>query len=124
MMDKETKEIIRRIASIQMDALSNIIENPEDKDHELLIKFLQVKPDEIVSAAENVYNFYKEVEDMPELIKMANEYQVLVCHHILFQMEDEWIIDNSQGVFGAWSFLHEALDKFHPEFCNIWNRKN
>ena len=45
MMDKETKEIIRRIASIQMDALSNIIENPEDKDHELLIKFLQVKPD-------------------------------------------------------------------------------
>lgn len=116
MMDKETKEIIKRIASIQMDALSNIIENPEDNDHELLIKFLQVKPDEIVSAAENVYNFYKEVEDMPELIKMANEYQVLVCHHILFRMEDEWIIENSQGVFGAWAFLHEALGKFHPEF--------
>lgn len=115
-MDKETKEIIRRIASIQMDALSNIIENPEDNDNELLIKLLQVKPDEVVSAAENVYNFYKEVEDMPELIKMANEYQVLVCHHILFQMEDEWIIDNSQGVFGAWAFLHEALGKFHPEF--------
>ena len=115
-MDKETKEIIRRIASIQMDALSSIIEHPEDKDHELLIKFLQVKPEEVVSTAEQVYNFYKEVEDMPELIKMANEYQVLVCHHILFQMEDEWIIDNSRGVFGAWAFLHEALGKFHPEF--------
>ena len=115
-MDKETKEIIKMIASIQMDALSNIIENPEDKDHELLIKLFQVKPDEVVSAAENVYNFYKEVEDMPELIKMANEYQVLVCHHILFQMEDEWIIDNSQGVFGAWTFLHKVLNKFHPEF--------
>ena len=123
-MDKETKEIIRRIASIQMDALSSIIENPEDKDHELLIKFLQVKPEEVVSTAEQVYNFYKEVEDMPELIKIANEYQVLVCHHILFQMEDEWIIDNSHGVFGAWAFLHEALDKFHPEFRLIWNRKN
>lgn len=115
-MDKETKEIIKRIASIQMDALSNIIENPEDKDHELLIKFLQVKPDEIVSAAESIYTFYKEVEDMPELIKMANEYQLLVCQHILFQMEDEWIIDNSWGVFGAWSLLHDTLGKFHPEF--------
>jgi hypothetical protein len=115
-MDKETKDIIKRIASIQMDALSNIIENPEDKDHDLLITLLQVKSDEIVSSAEQVYNFYKEVENMPELIKMANEYQVLVCHHILFQMEDEWILDNSEGVFGAWAFLHEALSKFHPEF--------
>ena len=33
-MDKEIKDIIKRIASIQMDALSNIIENPEDSDHE------------------------------------------------------------------------------------------
>lgn len=119
-MDKEIKDIIKRIASIQMEALSNIIENPEDSDHELLIKFLQVKPDEIVSSAETIYTFYKEVEDMPELIKMANEYQLLVCQHILFRMEDEWIIDNSWGVFGAWSLLHEALGKFHPEFRLIW----
>ena len=112
-MDKETKEIIRRIASIQMDALANIIESPEENDHELLllIKLLQVKPEEIVQAAESVFQFYKEVSETPDLIKMANEYQVLVCHHILFQMEDEWIIDNSQGVFGAWTFLHKVLDK-------------
>lgn len=115
-MDKETKEIIRRIASIQMDALANIIERPEENDHKLLMKFLQVKQEEIVSTAENVFQFYKEVSETPDLIKMANEYQVLICHHILFQMEDEWIIDNSQGVFGAWSFLHEAMSKFHPEF--------
>ena len=115
-MDKETKEIIRRIASIQMDALANIIERPEENDYELLTKLLQVKPDEIVQAAESVFQFYKEVSETPDLINMANEYQVLVCHHILFQMEDEWIIDNSQGVFGAWNFLHKVLDKFHPEF--------
>lgn len=115
-MDKETKEIIKRIASIQMDALSNIIEYPEDNDHTLLVKFLQVKSEEVVQAAEQVYNFYEEVVETPELIKMANEYQVLVCHHILFQMEDEWILENSQGVYGAWNFFHEALSKFHPEF--------
>ena len=115
-MDKETKEIIRRIASIQMDALANIIERPEENDHKLLMNLLQVKQEEIVSTAENVFQFYKEVSETPDLIKMANEYQVLICHHILFQMEDEWIIDNSQGVFGAWSFLHEAMIKFHPEF--------
>ena len=115
-MDKETKEIIQRIASIQMDALANIVECPEDNDNSLLIKLLQVNPEDIVSTAEQVFNFYKEVEETPELIKMANEYQILVCHHILFQMEDEWIIENSQGVFGAWAFLHEALSKFHPEF--------
>lgn len=115
-MDKQTKEIIKQIANIQLEALSSIIEHPEDKEHELLIKYFQVKPEEIVSTAEDIYRYYQEIKETPELLALTNEYQLLVCHHILFTMEDIWILENNQGVYGAWEFLHQALDKFHPEF--------
>lgn len=115
-MDKETKEIIRHIASIQIDAIKNIIEKPEDNDYDQLLKLIGSKPEDLIKAAEEIYNYYEEVEETPELIGMANEYQLLVCHHILFVMEDEWLIDNSQGVYGAWEVLRNGLDKFHPEF--------
>lgn len=115
-MDKETKEIIQHIASIQMDAIQNILENPIDNDYDQLLKLLGCTPMDITEAAEDIYDYYKEVKETPELICMATEYQLLVCHHILFVMEDEWLIENSQGVYGAWEVLRRELDKFHPEF--------
>jgi hypothetical protein len=115
-MDKETKEIISKIASIQKEAIHRIIEKPEEHDNNLLVELLQIDLEEIVVAAEQLYNFYNELETMPWLINLANEYQLLVCSHILFRMEDEWILDNSQGVYGAWGIIHQALSKFHPEF--------
>lgn len=115
-MDKGTKEIIQHIASIQMDAIQNIIDRPEDNDYDQLLKLIGYKPEDLISTAEEIYHYYKEVEETPELIRMANEYQLLVCHHILFVMEDEWLMDNSEGVYGAWEVLRRELDKFHPEF--------
>ena len=115
-MDKETKEIIQHIASIQMDAIQNIIDRPEDNDYDQLLRLIGSKPEDLISTAEEIYDYYKEVEETPELICMATEYQLLVCHHILFVMEDEWLIENSQGVYGAWEVLRRELDKFHPEF--------
>ena len=46
---------------------------------------------------------------------MLNEYQLMICSHILFKMEDEWLIDNSQGVCGAWELLHKIQINYHPE---------
>ena len=60
-MDKETKEIIQHIASIQMDAIQNIIEKPEDNDYDQLLKLIGSEPEDLTSAAEEIYNYYKEV---------------------------------------------------------------
>ncbi len=35
--------------------------------------------------------------EYPQLIKTLTEYQLYVCSHILWKMEEEWITDNSQG---------------------------
>lgn len=51
----------------------------------------------------------------PQLINMLSEYQMMVCSHILFRMEDEWVHTNSQGVLGTWAIFQRANLKFHPE---------
>ena len=50
---------------------------------------------------------------------LSSEYQLYICSHILFKMEDEWIHDLSQGVYGAWELLHKETNKFHPELTLI-----
>lgn len=125
-MDQQTKEIIKLMASIQMDAILPLTKLKSDysnldKSDDILrgIQILQVEPWEIKREAKQRYNYYKEVANNPELLLMAPEYQLLICSHILFRMEDEWMINNSQGVYGAWTLIHESMSKFHPEFSLI-----
>lgn len=125
-MDKETKDIIRRIAYIQVEALQNILDNfynlnPSERD--MLKDLLYLIPEseqEILDTLHNRIQGYKEIIEYPNLIKAIDEQQLYICSHILFQMEDEWIIDNSQGVYGAWNILFKESYKFHPELTLIW----
>lgn len=132
-MDKETKNIIQRIASIQVEALQNILDNlhnlnPSEED--MLIDLLGLYHDptaseysieqEVIETLENRIQGYKDIIEYPNLIKSIDERQLYICSHILFQMEDEWIIDNSQGVYGAWNVLFKESYKFHPELTLIW----
>ena len=50
-----------------------------------------------------------------------DEYQLLLCSHILWKMEEVWILDNPQGVNGAWLEINKAISKFHPEYTLIIN---
>lgn len=114
-MDAETRKIFINIASIQLEAIESI-QSDHDVDLDLARTFLQVSDNEWETQIEHHLSIYKQMQEIPTIIRCLNEYQLLVCSHILFKMEDEWSIDNSQGVFGAWQEIHKAMLKFHPEF--------
>mgnify|MGYP006951036797 FL=1 len=117
-MDKETKDIVKLIAGIQIESLNSLKEDITKGNNiaqDLIKKLLQIDNDEIIRALDEHIELYVEIENTPQLINILSEYQMLVCSHILFRMEDEWVHTNSQGVLGTWSILQKANLKFHPE---------
>jgi hypothetical protein len=117
-MDKETKDIIKLIARIQIESLNSLkddVNNGNNIAEDLIKKFLQIDNDEIIQALDEHIQLYVDIEQTPQLINMINEYQMLVCSHILFRMEDEWVHTNSQGVLGTWAIFQKSNLKFHPE---------
>lgn len=117
-MDKETKDIVKLIAGIQIESLNSLKEDITKGNNiaqDLIKKLLQIDNDEIIQALDEHIELYVEIENIPQLINILSEYQMLVCSHILFRMEDEWVHTNSQGVLGTWSILQKANLKFHPE---------
>ena len=46
-MDLETKEVVKNIANIQIEALTNILNNLDNTEPDLLRKLLQITNDEI-----------------------------------------------------------------------------
>lgn len=117
-MDKETKDIIKLIAGIQIESLNSLkddVNNGNNIAEDLIKKFLQIDNDEIIQALDEHLQLYVDIEQTPQLINMINEYQMMVCSHILFRMEDEWVHTNSQGVLGTWAIFQRANLKFHPE---------
>lgn len=142
-MDKETSQIIKNIAEIQIEALQRIIDN-EDKPNsslaqELLIELLNIDTSQLLEKGtpynkmnqklktlihHKVYmriDAYKQLIDIPTAIYCLDEYQLLLCSHILWKMEEVWILDNPQGVNGAWLEINKAIRKFHPEYTLIIN---
>lgn len=114
-MDKDTKEIISRIASIQVEAISSI-DKEEDVDPELAKLYLQIDKEKWEEAVEKHLDIYKQMIKVPTLIRLLNEYQLLICSHILYKMEMDWIDGHLAGIYGAWEEIHKAMLKFHPEF--------
>lgn len=117
-MDKETKDIVKLIAGIQIESLNSLKEDITKGNNiaqDLIKKLLQIDNDEIIRALDEHIELYVEIENTPQLINILSEYQMLVCSHILFRMEDEWVHTNSHGVLGTWSILQKANLKFHPE---------
>lgn len=131
-MDKETQQIIKNIAEIQIEALKRLREKEEELNsslsREMVLKFLglvkegfeQDLREAIEDEIDNRTRIYKEIIEYPDLIKTLSEYQLYLCSHILFRMEDTWIIDNYHGVYGAWEIISTSLDKFHPELTLLW----
>lgn len=123
-MEKTTSDVVKSIAQIQINAISRIIDNPEDNDSDLLRDLFGISNrmpfgnkfiSRVKSEALERVNLYKEILENPEIIKTLDEYQLLVCSHILFRMECEWIIDNSEGVVGTWELLNHLIGRKHPE---------
>lgn len=141
-MDKETSQVIKNIAEIQIEALQRIIDN-EDKPNaslsqELIVDLLNIDISQLEEGTPyNKMNqklktlihrkvdmridAYKQMIEIPTAIYCLDEYQLLLCSHILWKMEEVWILENSQGVNGAWLEINRAISKFHPEYTLIIN---
>ena len=81
-MDKETKDIVKLIAGIQIESLNSIkedVKNGNDIAQDLIKKLLQIEDDEIIRALDEHIELYVEIENTPQLINMLSEYQMLVC---------------------------------------------
>lgn len=118
-MNTNIKYIIKNIASIQVEALTNIKDNLSTTEPELLRKLLQITDEEVIDSINQHIKLYEGLQEMPQLIKTLNEYQLYICSHILFKMEDEWIAYNSEGVYGTWEIIYRESHKFHPELTLI-----
>lgn len=132
-MDKETKDIVKLIAGIQIESLASLKEEVKftgNLNFMLLLKdllkmeddYLLLTKEDFLHALDQHIQLYVDIEDSPLLIRLLSEYQMMVCSHILFRMEDEWIQTNSQGVIGCWALFKEAQLKFHPELSLIKNK--
>lgn len=77
-MDKETKDIVKLIAGIQIESLNSIkedVKNGNDIAQDLIKKLLQIEDDEIIRALDEHIELYVEIENTPQLINMLSEYQ-------------------------------------------------
>lgn len=116
-MELSTSKIIKSIADIQIEALKKLKTNQiEEFNEDELCKLLQVKPEEISEAIENHIQLYEDIKELPDMVKLLNEYQTSLCSYILWRMEAEWVNSNQEGVIGAWAIFTEAQRKFHPEY--------
>jgi hypothetical protein len=120
-MSNDTEEVIKRIASIQLDAIQRIIDNPSKYNKFALRKFFGVTDEMVTHEANKLRETYKGIIDKPaKLYLLHNDYQFLVCSHILFRMEDTWILEFPNGVRETWEILNKALYDYHPEFKLIF----
>ena len=116
-MEPNTIDIINKIADIQLLALNKLKTNYiEEFTEDELCKLLQVKQSEISDAIDIHIQVYENLKKYPNAIRMLGEYQISLCSYILWKMESEWIVDNQEGVIGAWAIITEAQRKFHPEY--------
>lgn len=118
-MDKSTKKIIRYIASVQLEAISFLRKEGinQEIDKDFILKFIEAPNEkEWKSSLDKLEEIYTQLKSVPTTFKLLNEYQLLVCSHILYRIEDTWSLNNQYGVFMTWSLIHQSMKKFHPEF--------
>lgn len=113
-------KILWKIAEIQLDALHNIQAHKEELDDNFIIRYIENSYNDInmgIAKLEDIYTQISQARCPDLLINLLSEYQIGICVHILFRMEDIWMNEFSQrDVMVAWDILLKAQSKFHPEY--------
>lgn len=113
-------KILWKIAEIQLDALHNIQAHKEELDDNFIIRYIENSYNDInlgIAKLEDIYTQISQARYPDLLINLLSEYQIGICIHILFRMEDIWMNEFSQrDVMAAWDILLKAQSKFHPEY--------
>ena len=114
-IDPEAKQVLDMVCDIQLDALQSIRDYP-NKEQKLAAKLIQSNLSDWNDQLGKLRATYKNIKSIPQAITLLDEYQLLVCSHILFRMEKVWIVEYSYGISSLWSIIHECIEKFHPEY--------
>lgn len=109
-------EVIKEVVKIQLEALKSILKNPDSVDRHGLKTYLQISGEEITEATNKLIDEYNQIYKYPWLIRQLSEYQLMVCSHILFNIEDEYIQEYPESVSKAWELIMKAQENNHPEF--------
>lgn len=114
-IEPKAKQVLDMICDIQLDALESINDYP-NKEQKLAAKLIQSNLSDWNAQLGRLKAMYQNIKSIPQAITLLDEYQLLVCSHILFRMEQVWMVEYSYGISSLWSVIHECMEKFHPEY--------
>lgn len=116
-IEPEAKQVLDMICDIQLNALQSIEDYP-NKEQKLAAKLIQSNLSDWNAQLGKLKATYQNIKSIPQAITLLDEYQLLVCSHILFRMEQVWMVEYkySYGISSLWSVIHECMEKFHPEY--------
>ena len=116
-IEPEAKQVLDMVCDIQLEALESIKDCP-NKEQKLAAKLIQSNLSDWNAQLGRLKATYQNIKSIPQAITLLDEYQLLVCSHILFRMEQVWRVEYkySYGVASLWSVIHECMEKFHPEY--------
>lgn len=116
-IEPEAKQILDMVCDIQLNALQSIEDYP-NKEQKLAAKLIQSNLSDFNAQLDRLKATYQNIKSIPQAITLLDEYQLLVCSHILFRMEQVWMVEYkySYGISSLWSVIHECMEKFHPEY--------
>lgn len=116
-IEPEAKQVLDMICDIQLNALQSIEDYP-NKEQKLAAKLIQSNLSDWNAQLGKLKATYQNIKNIPQAITLLDEYQLLVCSHILFRMEQVWMVEHkySYGISSLWSVIHECMEKFHPEY--------
>lgn len=114
-IEPEAKQVLDMVCDIQLDALESIKDYP-NKEQKLAAKLIQSNLSDWNAQLGRIKATYQNIKSIPQAITLLDEYQLLVCSHILFRMEQVWMVEYSYGISSLWSVIHECMEKFHPEY--------
>lgn len=120
-MDQETKHIISKIASYQLNILLSIKKGLKDNTLDIgTIKTYLRAPnkDSIPKTIEHLQDIYNQIVDQPDRIDLLDSYQVKVCTFTLSIKSTQWALEYHKGVEGAKFELGQLMLKFNKEI--IW----
>ena len=116
-IEPEAKQVLDMVCDIQLEALESIKDCP-NKEQKLAAKLIQSNLSDWNAQLGRLKATYQNIKSIPQAITLLDEYQLLVCSHILFRMEQVWMVEYkySYGISSLWSVIHECMEKFHPEY--------
>ena len=117
-IEPEAKQVLDMVCDIQLDALEDIKDYPNN-EQKLAAKLIQEHESDWDNQISRLTAMYQNIKSIPQSIILLDEYQLLVCSHILFRMEQVWMVEYSYGISSLWSVIHECMETFHPEYKPI-----